>query len=44
MIQAIRMRLWPKVTNRDYTPRLLVSLGCASGTNLTSGIIPLLAK
>ena len=28
--------------NRNNTPRPLVSLGCASGTNDTSGIIPYL--
>ena len=40
MLRAIRMCLWPNMDNRDNTPQLLVSLGCASGTNLTSGIIP----
>ena len=39
-LRAIRMCLRPTVINRDNTPRLLVSLGCASGTNFTLGIIP----
>ena len=43
MLRPIRMCLWPNVDNRDNTLWLLVSLGCASGTNFTSGIIPLLA-
>ena len=38
-LRAIRMCLRPNMDNRDNTPRLLVSLGRASGTNLTSGII-----
>ena len=42
MLQAIRMCLWPTVANGNNTPRLLVSLGCASGTNFTSGIIPII--
>ena len=39
MLRAIRMCLRPIVANGDITPRLLVSLGCASGTNFTSGNI-----
>ena len=43
MLRAIRMCLQPIVANGDNTPWLLVSLGSASGTNFTLGIIPLLA-
>ena len=39
MLRAIRMCLWPKMDNGNKTTRLLVSLGFASGTNFTSGII-----
>ena len=39
MLRAIKMCLRPIVANGDITPRLLVSLGCASGTNFTSGNI-----
>ena len=42
MLQAIRMCLRPIVANGNNTPRLLVSLGCASGTNFTLSIIPLI--
>ena len=38
--RAIRMCLRPKVDNRNNTTRSLESLGCASGSNLASGIIP----
>ena len=41
---TIRMYLRPKVDNGNNTTRPLVSLGCASGTTFTSGIIYLLAK
>ena len=44
MLRAIRMCLRPIVDNRDITPRLLVSLGCASGTNYTSGNITSLSN
>ena len=40
MLRAIRMCLRPNVDNGNNTTRPLVSLGCASGTNFTSGIIP----
>ena len=40
MLRAIRMSLWPNMDNRNNTPRPLVSLNCASGTNFTSGFIP----
>ena len=40
MLLAIRMCLRPLVANGNNTPQLLVSLGCASGTNITLGIIP----
>ena len=40
MLRAIRMCLRPKVDNENNTTRLLESLGCASGSNITSGIIP----
>ena len=40
MLRAIRMCLRPTVDNRNNTTRLLESLGCASGSNFTSGIIP----
>ena len=43
-LRAIRMCLRPTVDNRNNTTRPLVSLGCASGTNFTSGIIPILVK
>ena len=39
MLRAIRMCLQPIVANGYNTPRLLVFLGCASGTTFTSGII-----
>ena len=42
MLQVIRMCLWPKMDNKNNTTRPLVSLSFASGTNFTSGIIPLL--
>ena len=41
MLRAIRMCLRPNVDNGNNTTRPLVSLGCASGTNFTSGIIPI---
>ena len=43
-LRAIRMCLRPTVINRDNTPRLLISLGCASGINFTLGIIPQLIR
>ena len=46
-LRAIRMRLRalrPKVDNGDNTRGPLVSLGFASGTNITLGIIPLLSE
>ena len=42
MLRVIRMCLRPNMDNGDNTTRPLVSLGCASGTNFTSGIIPIL--
>ena len=42
MLRVIKMCLRPKVDNRNNTTRSLESLGCASGTNFTSGIIPYL--
>ena len=42
MLPAIRMCLRPKMDNGNNTTWPLVSLGFASGTNFTSGIIPLL--
>ena len=40
MFQAIRMCLWPNMNNGNNTRGLLVSLGFASGTKFTLGIIP----
>ena len=41
MLRATRMRSRPKMNNENNTTQPLVSLGCASGTNFTSGIIPI---
>ena len=40
-LRAITMCLRPNMDNGNNTPRSLVSLGCASGTNFSSGIIPI---
>ena len=42
VLRAIKMCLRPTDANADNIPQLLVSLGCTSGTNITSGIIFLL--
>ena len=41
MPRATIICLWPNIDNRHNPTQLLVFLGCASGNNYTSWIIPL---